>query len=91
MESHEILKKSINKVGVKSIASDMNLSSSLIYKWCQPSENEDSAGAENPLDRLSKIISLTQDKSPIEWLCQKNNGYFVKILKMNKKSIICIL
>lgn len=78
MNSNDILKNSINKVGVKSIASDMKLSSSLIYKWCQPNDNEDCTGADNPLDRIMKIIELTKDTQAIEWLCQKANGYFVR-------------
>lgn len=86
MTSYEVLKKSINKVGVKSIASDMNLSTSLIYKWCQPSENEDSAGADNPLDRISKVLTLTGDTSPLEWLCQKAGGYFVENPKLDNKN-----
>ena len=38
MKSHEILKQSMENVGVKAIASDMHLSSSLRYKWCQSSD-----------------------------------------------------
>lgn len=78
MKSHEVLKNAINNLGVKSIASDMNLSTSLIYKWCQPNESDDAAGADNPLDRVVKILELTDDRSPIEWLCKKANGYFVE-------------
>lgn len=78
MESFEILKKTINNLGVKSIASDMNLSTSLIYKWCQPKDNPDAGGADNPLDRVAKIYELTGDTTPIKWLCQKANGMFVE-------------
>lgn len=78
MTSYEVLKNAINKVGVKSIAADMKLSSSLIYKWCQPNDNNDSAGADNPLDRIMKIINLTNDSDPLKWLCKNNDGYFVK-------------
>ena len=35
MNSYEVLKNAITPVGAKSIAADMNLSTSLIYKWCQ--------------------------------------------------------
>lgn len=84
MNSYEVLKQAINKTGVKSIASDMNLSTSLIYKWCQPTENDDSAGADNPLDRIAKLYELTNERKPIEWLCQKANGYFVENPKIEK-------
>lgn len=78
MESHEVLKQTISDLGVKSVAADMNLSSSLIYKWCQPKDSPDAGGAENPLDRLGKVFELTGDTTPIEWLCKKADGYFVK-------------
>lgn len=77
MESHEVLKKSVSDLGVKSVASDLGLSTSLIYKWCQPSDSEESSGAGNPLDRLSKVYELTGDTGPIEWLCLQADGYFV--------------
>jgi hypothetical protein len=76
MDSHQILKESMSKVGIKSIAADMNLSTSLLYKWCQPKDHEDASGADNPLDRLSKIIELTGDTRPIQWLCEGADGYF---------------
>ena len=34
-ESYEVLKDAIDKVGVKAVAHDMNLSTPLLYKWCQ--------------------------------------------------------
>lgn len=77
MESHEVLKKSVSDLGVKSVASDLGLSTSLIYKWCQPTDSEVASGAENPLDRLAKVYELTGDTGPIEWLCRKADGYFV--------------
>jgi len=78
MESHEVLKQTVNHLGVKAIASDMGLSTSLIYKWCQPKEEVDSSGADNPLDRIMRIYKLTGDRSPVEWLCQNIGGFFVK-------------
>ena len=75
MESHEILKNTIKPVGAKSIAMDMNLSTSLVYKWCEPAQGPDAAGADNPLDRVLRICELTDDCSPIEWLCEKTNGF----------------
>lgn len=77
MDSYEVLKKSVSDLGVKSVASDLGLSTSLIYKWCQPSASEDASGADNPLDRLARIHALTRDTGPIKWLCQQADGYFV--------------
>ena len=78
MNSHEVLKKSVSDLGVKSVASDLGLSTSLIYKWCQPNDREDASGADNPLDRLARIYELTGDRGPIEWLCRRADGYFVE-------------
>lgn len=76
MQSHEVLKLAMNKVGVKALAADMHLSTSLLYKWCQPKDAPDDPGADNPLDRLSKLCRLTEDDRPIRWLCERAGGYF---------------
>lgn len=78
MKSHEVLKKAINKKGVKSIASDMNLSSSLLYRWCSSNDSPDDWGAANPLDRVHRLVELTEDTGPVHWLCQASNGFFVE-------------
>lgn len=78
MKSHEVMKKAVTNVGAKSVASDMNLSASLIYKWCEPKEGPDAGGADNPLDRVAKIYELTGDTGPLSWLCQQADGFYVK-------------
>ena len=78
MDSYEVLKEAVTGVGAKSVASDMALSTSLIYKWCEPSMSPSSGGAENPMDRLAKIYDLTEDPGPIQWLCEHAGGFFVK-------------
>ena len=78
MESHEVLKQAVRDLGAKQVASRMNLSTSLIYKWCEANDSPESAGADNPLDRISKLLDITGDKALIAWLCQKADGYFVK-------------
>jgi hypothetical protein len=77
MDSDEILKNAITPIGAKSIAMDMNLSTSLIYKWCQ-SKDYNTGAADNPLDRLRVLYELTEDDNIIRWLCEKGDGYFVK-------------
>jgi hypothetical protein len=76
MQSHEVLKQTMSKVGVKAIASEMNLSTSLLYKWCQPKDGPDAPGADNPMDRLLKICELTEDDRPVRWLCARTGGYY---------------
>jgi hypothetical protein len=78
MDSYEVLKQSVSDLGVKSVAADLGLSTSLIYKWCQPSDSEEASGADNPLDRLAKVHELTGDTGPVRWLCQRADGYFVQ-------------
>jgi len=78
MESHEVLRKAIYEKGVKAIAADMNLSTSLLYKWCKGKESIDDWGVANPLDRILKVVELTGDTGPIHWLCQEANGFFVE-------------
>jgi len=78
MESHEVLKRALNNLGVKSVAADLDLSSSLVYKWCQPKDSPDASGTDNPLDRIADIIDLTGDASIAQWVCEKSDGFFVR-------------
>jgi len=81
IKSYEVLKKAIERVGVKSIAAELKLSAPLVYKWCQePSDKDDPsiAGAINPLDRIKEIYEKTKDVDLISWICQMANGYFVE-------------
>lgn len=91
MESYEVIKKSISDLGVKSVAADLGLSSSLIYKWCQSTESEDASGADNPLDRLAQIYEITQDVAPISWLCQQANGFYVSNVALQPNAGIPLL
>jgi hypothetical protein len=77
MDSHEILRKTIANAGVKSVAADMALSPSLIYKWCE-AKGLDASGADNPLDRLLKLCQVTGNLTPIVWLCEQVNGFYVE-------------
>jgi hypothetical protein len=91
MNSHEVLKKTVSHLGVKSVASDLGLSTSLIYKWCQPTDSEDASGADNPLDRLARVHELTGDTGPIQWLCEKADGYFVPNAPLKQVDAIPLL
>ncbi|MGJ8640000.1 MAG: phage regulatory CII family protein [Opitutaceae bacterium] len=78
MESHEVLKNAIGHVGVKQVAGDLNLSTSLVYKWCQANQRVEDSGADNPLDRLLQVYESTGDPRVINWICEKADGFFVK-------------
>ncbi|MEI6892772.1 MAG: phage regulatory CII family protein [Pontiella sp.] len=91
MDSYEVMKKSVSDLGVKSVAADLGLSTSLIYKWCQPTDSEEASGADNPLDRLARIHELTGDRGPVEWLCREADGYFVENIAPAESEAIPLL
>lgn len=77
MRSDEVLREVIHEAGVKRVAAELKLSRSLVYKWCQTKEDPDDSGADNPLDRLSRLMEVTQSSKPLQWLCEQAGGYFV--------------
>lgn len=77
MESHEVLKHAFAKTSPKAVAADLGVSLSLVYKWAER-QAEDGSGSRNPLDRLLKIIELSDDPRIVEWLCRQTGGYFVR-------------
>ncbi len=80
MKSYEVIHKAVDRVGVKTVAATMNLSGSLIYKWCQNARDEEAAeasGAINPLDRMASLWDCTHDVTLIDWICQRAGGTFV--------------
>ena len=91
MESHEVLRETVKGVGVKSVASEMGLSTSLIYKWCEPSEGANAAGAGNPLDRIARLCAVTGSKEPIAWLCQQTDGFLVNNPDVEKQGQVPVV
>ena len=77
MQSGEILRIATNAVGVKKLSSAINLSPSLIYRWFEQIDDNDSASTSNPLWRVAQICELTGNGKPVEWLCERANGFFV--------------
>ena len=77
MNSAEIIKACIEKTGAKTIAAEMGLSESMIYKWAQGTEGDFPSGARNPLDRIREFMKITSSTSPLEWLCEEAGGFFV--------------
>lgn len=75
MESHELLREVFDKKSAKEVSADLELSTSMIYKWAQPSENE--GGVENPLDRIEGLIRSTGDQRLVQWICQRAGGFFI--------------
>ncbi len=70
------MRSTISELGAKSVASDMSLSPSLIYKWCEAKDGG-AAGADNPLDRILKLCQITGDPGPVIWLCEQMDAFYV--------------
>ena len=75
MESHELLREVFDRKGTKEVSADLELSTSMIYKWAQPPTNE--GGIENPLDRVDALIQSTGDVRIAQWVCQRAGGFFI--------------
>ncbi len=78
MYSHELLHEVLQKTSAKQIASDLNLSLSLIYKWAEPADDPSSSGSTNPLDRIEALHKTTQDERIVQWVCERAGGFFIK-------------
>jgi hypothetical protein len=76
MESHELLREIFDKKTPKEVSADLELSTSMVYKWAQPRAGEGS-GIENPLDRVDALFQSTGDSRLIQWLCQRAGGFFI--------------
>lgn len=78
-ETYQVLREAIDAVGVKKVASALDVSTSLVYKWCQEpksDENPDASGVTNPLDRLLKIYDVTDELDLIHHICRRAGGFF---------------
>ena len=89
MRSYEVLRTASDKVGVKALAAGLRLSPALIYKWCEESDSDDpeSSGTRNPLDRLREIVQITGHIPVVNWLCHEANGFFVHNPEAESKDI----
>ncbi len=78
-DTHLILRESIQRVGVKKVASALGVSQSLVYKWCQEQPGDstpEASGVTNPLDRLMVVFELSQDRDLVQYICHRAGGYF---------------
>ena len=75
MQSHELLREVFEKKRHKEVAADLELSTSMIYKWSEP--NTAGSGTGNPLDRIEALIESTGDQRIVQWICQRAGGFFI--------------
>lgn len=83
MDSNELLREVFQKTSVKQIADDLELSTSMIYKWAETDDGTGS-GAANPLDRIEALIASTKDPRIVQWICQRAGGFFIANPKSTK-------
>jgi hypothetical protein len=76
MESHELLREVFDQKPAKEISADLELSTSMVYKWAQPLAA--GGGIENPLDRIEALIQSTGDERIVQWICQRAGGFFIR-------------
>jgi hypothetical protein len=76
MESHELLREIFAKKTPKEVSADLELSTSMIYKWAQP-PGDAGTGIDNPLDRIEALYQSTGDQRLVQWICQRAGGFFI--------------
>ena len=84
MKSHELLRKLLQDRNAKELASEMGLSTSIIYKWAEPALNGGS-GTPNPLDRVEQLIAATDGEAVAQWVCERADGFYVKNPQPNSR------
>ena len=77
MESHELLREIFEKKTPKEVSADLELSTSMIYKWAQPPPDDAGSGTANPLDRIEALMQSTGDSRLVQWICQRAGGFFI--------------
>jgi hypothetical protein len=76
MEPHEVMRAVLKSTGAKQIASGMDLSLSLVYKWGEPPVDGQASGS--PLDRVGQIVRISKDPRVAQWVCEQADGFFVR-------------
>ena len=78
MQPYEVMREVLQHTSAKQIASEMNLSLSLIYKWAEKPDADSASASFSPLDRIEQLIQVTKDSRILNWLCHRSGGFFVR-------------
>ena len=78
MQSYEVMREVLQHTSAKQVASEMNLSLSLIYKWAEKPDEDAASASFSPLDRIQQLIQCTKDFRILNWLCSQSGGFFVR-------------
>ena len=76
MEPHEVMRAVLKTTSAKQIASGLNLSLSLVYKWGEPPVDGVPSGS--PLDRVGQLVRITKDPRVAQWVCEQADGFFIR-------------
>ena len=74
MESHELLREVFDTKSAKEVSADLDLSTSMVYKWTQPPRESGAGRVDNPLARIEALYQSTGDHRLIQWICQRAGG-----------------
>ncbi|WP_020675524.1 phage regulatory CII family protein [Geopsychrobacter electrodiphilus] len=93
MESYEAMRRAVGGAAVK-VARRLGRSSSMVQKWCEPSNDFTTSGALNPLDRIEGVIEVAVQErrrscdayAPIYFLAQRFGGLFLPPIPMTIKT-----
>jgi hypothetical protein len=85
MKSYEVLREAFKRVGCKNVAVALRCSLSLVYQWSRGRDGR--SEARNPLEVLLRILRLTGDPRPLEWLCEQAGGRFVRGKEL--RALVC--
>jgi hypothetical protein len=77
MTSHELFRALLRQTNPKELSSQLGLSPSLVYKWAEPSGDQQS-GTPNPLELVRQLIEFTKDPRIADWICSEAGGFFVR-------------
>jgi hypothetical protein len=77
MQSHELLREVYQNSSPKEAAAALGLSLSMIYKWAEPCD-ENQSGTTNPLDRVVALLKCTKDPRIVQWICEQAGGFFIQ-------------
>lgn len=75
--AHEALRRALQKPGIKAVAAAMEVSESLLYKWCEEPRGPDASGIPSPLERLAQVLRACPDAELVNWICRHAGGFFV--------------
>ncbi|MGF1451638.1 MAG: phage regulatory CII family protein [Opitutales bacterium] len=84
MDSHEIVRACFAYKSPKEIAAEIGISSSLLYKWAEPT-GDFGSGSPNPLDRAAQLNDACPDHAVIKWLCHRCGGFFLENPEAGRK------